>query len=50
MNGRLHSVSTLLMTVGRPQRPRSTGNGGRSRGTARSPSMLERMTDSSPQT
>ena len=29
MNGTLHSVSTLLTTVGRPWTPRSAGNGGR---------------------
>src|SRR3990172_5643436 len=29
ISGRLQSVSTLLMTVGRPHSPASTGNGGR---------------------
>ncbi len=48
--GRLASVSTLLMTVGLPNRPLTAGNGGRGRGMPRLPSMLWIRAVSSPQT
>ena len=44
------SVSTLLITVGLPQRPDSTGNGGRVRGMARRPSIDSSSAVSSPST
>ena len=43
------SVSTLLMPVGRPKRPRSTGNGGLFRGSPRLPSIELNSAVSSPQ-
>ena len=50
MTGMFASVSTLLMTVGRPQRPLTAGNGGRGRGMPRLPSMEASRAVSSPQT
>ena len=50
MTGMFASVSTLLMTVGRPQRPLTAGNGGRGRGMPRLPSMDCSRAVSSPQT
>ncbi len=50
ISGRLASVSTLLMTVGLPNRPLTAGNGGRGRGMPRRPSMLWISAVSSPQT
>ncbi len=50
MTGMLARVSTLLMTVGRPQRPLTAGNGGRGLGMPRLPSMDWRSAVSSPQT
>ena len=44
------SVSTLLMTVGLPKRPDSTGKGGRVRGIARCPSIDSSSAVSSPST
>src|SRR5204862_2598218 len=38
IDGTAHRVSTLLITVGLPQRPASAGNGGRVGGIARRPS------------
>ncbi len=46
----LTSVSTLLATVGLPNRPFSTGNGGLERGSPRRPSMELNRAVSSPQT
>ena len=48
--GRLARVSTLLMTVGLSNRPRTAGKGGRGRGMPRLPSMLLMSAVSSPQT
>ncbi len=45
----LTSVSTLLTTVGRPNRPASTGNGGLLRGSPRKPSIEPKIAVSSPQ-
>ena len=50
MAGTLASVSTLLMTVGLPKRPRTAGNGGLGRGMPRRPSMLCSRAVSSPHT
>src|SRR5439155_12065034 len=50
IGGTAQSVSTLLMTVGLPQSPDSTGKGGRVRGIARWPSMDSRSAVSSPRT
>ena len=50
MTGMFASVSTLLMTVGRPQRPLTAGNGGRGLGMPRLPSIDWRSAVSSPQT
>ena len=47
--GTLIRVSTLLITVGRPYRPASTGNGGFLRGSPRRPSMDSSSAVSSPQ-
>ena len=49
MRGTFARVSTLLMTVGRPNKPDCTGKGGRSRGSARLPSIDSKSADSSPQ-
>ena len=46
----LDSVSALLMTVGLDQSPASVGNGGRRRGSRRSPSIVFSIVVSSPQT
>ena len=43
------SVSTLLTTVGLPNRPTSTGNGGLLRGSPRLPSIDSKSAVSSPQ-
>ncbi len=43
------SVSTLFTTVGRPNRPTSTGNGGFERGSPRKPSIELKIAVSSPQ-
>ena len=45
----LTSVSTLLTTVGRPNNPTSTGNGGLLRGSPRYPSIELKIAVSSPQ-
>ena len=45
----LTSVSTLLTTVGLPNRPTSTGNGGLFRGSPRFPSIDSKIAVSSPQ-
>ena len=45
----LTSVSTLFSTVGLPNRPFSTGNGGLERGSPRYPSMELNRAVSSPQ-
>ena len=45
----LTSVSTLLTTVGLPNSPTSTGNGGLFRGSPRKPSMELKIAVSSPQ-
>ena len=45
----LTSVSTLLTTVGLPNRPTSTGNGGLLRGSPRLPSIELNSAVSSPQ-
>ena len=45
----LTSVSTLLMTVGLPNRPAWTGNGGLLRGSPRLPSIELKRAVSSPQ-
>ena len=50
MVGTLASVSTLLMTVGLPNRPDWIGYGGRGRGMPRLPSMLCIRAVSSPHT
>ena len=50
MSGTAKSVSTLLITVGRPQSPASTGNGGLARGMARRPSSDSISAVSSPRT
>ena len=51
MTGTLASVSTLLMTVGLPNRPRDRRDtAGRGRGMPRRPSMLWMSAVSSPQT
>ena len=49
IGGRLASVSTLLMTVGRPQSPLTAGKGGRGEGMPRLPSIDSIIADSSPQ-
>ena len=43
-------VITLLMTVGKPNKPSSAGKGGLARTTPRLPSMLSSMAVSSPHT
>src|SRR2546428_14015115 len=48
IDGTAQSVSTLLITVGLPQRPASTGNGGRGRGSARPPPTHPRRARASP--
>ena len=50
MTGMFASVSTLLMTVGRPQSPLTAGKGGRGRGMPRMPSIEASSAVSSPQT
>ena len=45
----LTSVSTLLTTVGLPNRPATTGNGGLERGSPRKPSIELKIAVSSPQ-
>ncbi len=45
----LYSVSTLLITVGLPNRPLTDGNGGLLRGSPRKPSMELSSAVSSPQ-
>ena len=45
----LISVSTLLTTVGLPNRPFCTGNGGLARGSPRKPSIELKIAVSSPQ-
>src|SRR5512134_2937285 len=50
IQGTLANVSTLLMQVGKPHRPDSVGNGGRTRGIPRLPSMEAISAVSSPQT
>ena len=45
----LTSVSTLLTTVGWPNSPASTGNGGLLRGSPRNPSIELKIAVSSPQ-
>ena len=50
IQGTTARVSTLLMLVGRCHSPDSAGNGGRSRGMPRSPSMDCIMAVSSPHT
>ena len=50
IQGTRASVSTLLISVGLPQRPDSAGNGGRSRGMPRRPSTEAIRAVSSPQT
>ena len=49
MSGMLASVSTLLTTVGLPNSPTSTGNGGLLRGSPRLPSIDSKSAVSSPQ-
>ena len=49
ITGTLWSVSTLLTTVGRPNRPTSVGNGGFDRGSPRYPSSELNSAVSSPQ-
>ena len=49
MSGTLASVSTLLTTVGLPNSPTSTGNGGLLRGSPRLPSIDSKSAVSSPQ-
>jgi hypothetical protein len=49
MCGTLQMVSTLLTTVGLPQRPDTAGNGGFDRGFPRFPSSAFRSAVSSPQ-
>ena len=49
MSSTLTSVSTLLTTVGLPNRPDSTGNGGLLRGSPRKPSIELKSAVSSPQ-
>jgi hypothetical protein len=49
MSSTFTSVSTLLMTVGLPNRPESTGNGGLLRGSPRRPSIELKSAVSSPQ-
>ena len=46
----LAKVSTLLSTLGLPQRPETAGNGGRGRGSPRWPSIEVMSAVSSPQT
>ena len=48
-SGTLASVSTLLTTVGLPNSPTSTGNGGLLRGSPRLPSIDSKRAVSSPQ-
>ena len=50
IEGTAASVSTLLMTVGLPKSPASTGNGGRGLGIARRPSIDSSNAVSSPRT
>ena len=50
MNGMLHSVSTLLTTVGMPCTPRWAGNGGRADTVPRSPCRQLSSAVSSPTT
>ncbi len=49
MSSTLTSVSTLLTTVGLPNSPASTGNGGLLRGSPRKPSIELKSAVSSPQ-
>ena len=49
MSSTLTSVSTLFTTVGLPNRPTSTGNGGLLRGSPRLPSIDSKIAVSSPQ-
>ena len=49
IRGMLASVSTLLTTVGFPNNPTSTGNGGLLRGSPRLPSIDSKSAVSSPQ-
>jgi hypothetical protein len=44
-----YTVSTFCTSVGRPKTPACAGNGGRSRGSPRLPSMLSMSALSSPQ-
>jgi len=50
MGAMLANVSTLLSTLGLPQRPLTAGNGGRGRGSPRLPSIEVMRAVSSPQT
>ena len=50
MYGTAAMVSTLLMTVGRPNRPEIAGSGGFARTMPRLPSRLSSIAVSSPQT
>ena len=50
MMGTLASEITLLITVGRPNRPSMAGSGGLARTMPRLPSMLSSIAVSSPQT
>ena len=49
MRSTLTSVSTLLIAVGLPNSPTSTGNGGLLRGSPRLPSIDSKRAVSSPQ-
>jgi hypothetical protein len=50
MSGTLARVITLLITVGRPNRPATAGSGGLARTMPRRPSRLSSSAVSSPQT